>query len=122
MSDANRVAGTIEFQINGTAYKAVGNFTYNLGKKKREAVPGADSVHGYKEMPQPAFIEGEIRTIEGLEIAQIISITNSTILLTLATGQRIMLADAWQEAEGTGATEEGTLPIRFCSASEGEEV
>ena len=37
-----------------------GTFTYHLGIPKREAVIGPDRVHGYKEMPQVAYIEGAI--------------------------------------------------------------
>ena len=121
MTDPNRVAGVIEFQINGTVYKAVGSFSYNLGQPMREAVVGHDSTHGYKELPQAPFIEGEVRTIQGLKIKDLLNVKNSTVTLKLATGQTIMVSDAWFEGEGTGSTEEGVIPVKFCGQS-AEEV
>ena len=56
----NRVGGIIELKVNSSLLSAKGNFTYNIGRNKKEAVLGADNVHGYKEMPQVPFIEGEI--------------------------------------------------------------
>ena len=40
-----RVGGILEVKIDGTLFSAKGEFTYNLGTPKREAVVGADSVH-----------------------------------------------------------------------------
>ena len=50
----NRRAGRIYFKVDGTQYDAKGKFSYNLGLDKREAIVGADGVHGYKSTPQVA--------------------------------------------------------------------
>lgn len=47
-----RRAGLIQVQVNGEVQDAKGSFSYNLGRPKREAIPGSDRVHGFKEMPQ----------------------------------------------------------------------
>lgn len=56
----HRVGGIIELRIDGATLSAKGNFTYNLGRTKREAAVGSDTAHGFKETPQACFIEGEV--------------------------------------------------------------
>lgn len=122
MSDQNRVGGTIYFKVNGSIYSAKGDFTYNLGIPKREAVVGADGVHGYKEVQQQAFIEGEITDNQGVSLADLAATTNSTVTLELANGKTISLRDAWYAGEGTGHSEEGNIGCRFESKNQGEEI
>lgn len=107
------VGGIIQFKINGEVYPAKGNFTYNLGRPMNEAVIGADSVHGYKSMPQVPFIEGEITDQGELDLAALVTTTDATITLGLANGKTFALRDAWFAGEGTGNTEEGNIAVRF---------
>lgn len=113
MADTNRRAGRIKVTIAGTVREAVGSFTYNLGQPKREALVGADKVHGYKEMPQVAFIEGEIRDASDLDLAAFQNITDATFLLELANGKSIVLRNAWYAADGNIETEEANIEVRF---------
>lgn len=106
-------AGLIQFQVNGEVYDAKGNFTYNLGRPKREMIVGADAVHGPKESPQVAFIEGEITDRGTLDLAQLVSIADATVTLKLANGKVVVLHGAWFTGEGTGNTEEGNIDVRF---------
>ena len=116
-----RVGGIIELKSNGATHSARGNFTYNLGRPMREAVIGADAVHGYKETPQVAFIEGEVTDNAGLRLEALITTNDATVLLRLANGKLIVLRNAWFAGEGTGNTEEGNVAVRFEGMS-GEEV
>lgn len=118
---AQRVGGTINFKIDGVIYDAKGNFTYNIGRPKREAVMGTDGVHGYKETPQVSFIEGEITDRVTLNLDELCSITDSSVSLELANGKLIMLSGAWFAGDGTGNTDEGNIGVRF-EAKNGEEV
>ena len=55
----NRRGGTIFFKIDSVQRDAKGNFTYNAGGPKREAMIGADLVvQGYKEMGQITLHRG----------------------------------------------------------------
>lgn len=99
----NRIGGMISLKVNGDIYFAKGNFTYNLGKPKREGVVGADVVHGYKETPQIPFIEGEITDRNELRLEELVTLDDSTITLS----------EAWYAGEGTGNTEEGNIACRF---------
>lgn len=110
---SQRVGGIIQVQVNGTVENAKGNWSYNLGKPMREPVIGADGVHGYKETPQVAFVEGEITDRAGLNLAALCSLTNATVTVDLANGKMIALRNAWWAGEGTGNTEEGNIAARF---------
>lgn len=118
---ANRVGGIIELKVNGSIHSAKGNFTYNIGRNKKEAVVGADRVHGYKETPQAPFIEGEITDKDTLDLEALNNITDATVYLRLANSKLIVLRQAWFAAEGTGNTEEGNIGVRFEGMS-GEEI
>lgn len=113
MADRNRVGGIIELKVNGAQLSAKGNFTYNLGQPKREAVIGADAVHGYKETPQAAFIEGEITDNSQLDLAALAKTEDATVYLRLANSKVVVLRNAWYAGEGTGNTEEGNIACRF---------
>ena len=113
MAGKNRIGGTIALKVNGDIYFAKGNFTYNLGKPKREGVIGADTVHGYKETPQIPFVEGEITDRNELSLEDLVTLDEATITLELANGKVIALSEAWYADEGTGNTEEGNIACRF---------
>ena len=40
------VGGKAAFKVNGETIPCKGDFTYNVGRDKREAVVGIDNVHG----------------------------------------------------------------------------
>ncbi len=117
----NRRGGVIYFSIDGRQYDAKGNFTYNLGGEKREAIVGADAVHGYKAMPQVARIEGEITDGSDVALAKLIALDGVTVTLELANGKVVVLRDAWYAADGDGQTEEGNIQVLFHGKS-AEEV
>ncbi len=108
-----RRAGIIQLQIDGEVADAKGSFSYNLGRPQREAIVGHDSVHGFKELPQVPFIEGEITDRGTLDLAALVNTTDATVTITLANGKIVALYDAWFAGEGTGNTEEANIPVRF---------
>ena len=110
---SNAVGGTITITVGGVRQRAKGAFTYNLGEDKKEAVPGADETHGYKRMPQVAFIEGEITDHSTLDLAALVKQTDVTVVLELANGKSIVLREAWFAGEGTVGTEEGNISARW---------
>lgn len=122
MAKQNRRAGTIFFKVGGRQLDAKGNFTYNLGNPKREAIIGADGVHGYKETVQTAFIEGEITDSADLKLADLTNIDSETITLELGNGKTVVLSQAWFAGEGTGNTEEANISVRFESRLPAQEI
>lgn len=120
MAVQNRVrGGLLAVKIDGSAYSGIGNFTWNLGKPLRAPLVSATGVDGYSVSPQVAFIEGEIRDGEDIDIDALVSMENGTVSLELANGKTLVLSNAWYEGEGTGNTQEGNFPVRFVSAQEG---
>ena len=117
----NRIGGTAYLRINGVQRKMVGNWTYNIGNSKREAVIGPDGVHGYKEMPQAPFAEGEITDQSDLDLADFQGLEDVTLTLELANGKTVVINNAWYASDGNASTEEGKIPVRFEGLS-GEEV
>jgi len=109
-----RRGGTIFFKKNGQAYEAKGAFDYNLGSVKRDAIIGQDGLHGFKEIPQVAFIEGSITDSNALNLqTEILDVVSETITLELANGKIIVLDNAYFAGEGTGNSEEGEIAVRF---------
>jgi hypothetical protein len=113
---AQRKGGIIQFQVNGQVYDAKGSFSYNLGRPLREEIVGADRIHGFKETPQAAFIEGEITDNASLDLVDFVTIEDATVTLALANGKTIALYEAHYAGEGTGNTEEGNIAVRFVGA------
>ena len=109
----NRRAGVLYAKIDGTQRNAKGNWTYNLGAPKREAIVGADEVHGYKEMPQVPRIEGEITDSSDLSLEELTGIEQANVTLELANGKTFVLRDAWYAGDGDVGTEEGNVQVRF---------
>lgn len=108
-----RRGGIIQFQVNGEVMDAKGNFSYNLGRPKREPIIGSDVAHGFMERPQIAFIEGEITDRTNLDLAALVETDAATITLLLNNGKTIALRDAWFAGDGNGNSEEGNIPVRF---------
>lgn len=117
----NRRAGTIYLKVDGRQYDAKGSFTYNLGLAKRDGIIGSDGVHGYKETPQIAFIEGAITDSFELSLEELATLDNATVTLDLANGKTIVLSNAWFAAESSVTTEEAEIGIRFESRRQGKE-
>lgn len=120
MADQRR-AGMIQFQTNGEIQDAKGNFTYNMGAPKREAIIGADRVHGFKEVPQIAHIEGAITDRGNLDLRALVTMRDATVTLSLSNGKVIVLRDAWFAGDGNASTEQSEIEIRFEGAN-AEEV
>lgn len=112
MADQRR-AGLLQLQTSGEIQDAKGDFTWNLGVAKREAIIGADSVHGYKEMPQVAFIEGAITDRGTLDVKALAGGKDLTITLALANGKTIVLRNAWFASDGNVTSGEGEIAVRW---------
>lgn len=118
---SQRVGGILQLQAGGVLLQAKGNFSWNVGKPKKEFIPGADRVHGYKETVQVPFIEGAITVDEDTDVDAVTSLKDATVFLQLPNGAAVILSDAAYTGEGTGTTEEGELPVRY-EAKRGEYV
>lgn len=112
MSNQRR-GGLIQVQANGEIYDAKGAWSYNLGRPKREAVVGADGIHGFTEKPQVAYIEGEITDRGDLDLDALVTLTDATVTIQLANGKVVVLRDGWYAGEGKAGAEEANIEVRF---------
>ena len=117
-----RVGGIIRVTVDGSEVRAKGDFTWNLGVNKREAVIGAGYVHGYKETPQVAMIEGEVTDTSDLDLIAMMSVTDSTVILELPDSKSIVLRSAYYASEGEGTTAEGAVKVKWESPSPAEVI
>lgn len=118
---AERVGGILFVKVNGEQLRAKGSWTYNPGQPKREAIVGADQVHGYKEMPQVPFVEGAMTDSSELDLIKLMNTKDATCTLELGNGKVFVLREAWWAGDGNVTTEEGEIAARFEGIS-GEEV
>lgn len=116
-----RVGGILFLKLDGELFQAKGEFTYDIGVPKREAVVGADAVHGFKETPKVPFIEGAITDNDELDLEALQSFRDGTATVELANGKIIVIREAFYAHDGVVNTAEGEIPVRF-EGIRGEEV
>ena len=119
---ANRIAGRVYFKVNGVQKMVKAGVTYGLGNWSRESVSGADGIHGFKETPQAAFIEGEITDNTTENVKNFLETTEATVTLELINGKTIVLRNAYQVNEGNINTDESNIAFRFESKQPAEEM
>lgn len=108
-----RVGGIILLKVDGNLLQAKGDFSYNLGAPKREAIVGQDAVHGFKEEPQVPSIEGTITDSDELDVESLLQTRDAVVIIELANGKVIQLNEAFYAAEGAITTNEGEIEVRF---------
>jgi len=110
----SRRGGIIYVKADSYQFDVKGQFEYNLGVPKRDPIIGHDGTHGYKEVPQEAYISGEITDSADMDLKNdLLNLTGATITLELANGKVIVLEEAFYSGDGTGQTEEGNITVRF---------
>lgn len=117
----NKVGGVLFLKREGAQLKAKGEFTYNLGKLKREPVIGADGFHGYTEKPQIAKLSGEITDDDTISLEDILSITEEDITIELNNGKTIIFRQSFYMADGDVGTDEGNIQFEI-GAKDAEEI
>ena len=116
-----RLGGVLLFKIDGELFQAKGEFVYDIGAPKREAIVGMDGVHGYKETPKTPFIEGAITDNADLDLEALLNLDDATVTLELANEKVIVIREAWYAGDGNVATNEGEIPLRI-EGMRGQEV
>ncbi len=99
--------------MDGEVQNAKGAFDYGLGQPKREFIVGSDRVHGFKEMPQVAFIEGKITDRGDLNVKNLVNGKGLTVSIRVGNGKLITLHDAAFTGDGKINTEEGEIDVRW---------
>jgi hypothetical protein len=108
-----RVAGIAFLKADGVQYDLVGNFSVSPSMIERAMLVGQDGVHGFSEMPRAPYIEGDIRLVAGLTVAQLDAMTNATVTAELATGAVVTLQQACTTAAHVINTRDGIVHVRW---------
>ena len=122
MAGNNRRGGILYLTVDGELWEAKGDFSYNLGHPKREAIIGSHSVHDYKETVQVPYIEGAITNSKNIDLERLATLEDVTVTLEEPTGKSIVGNRMWFAGEGTPTTGEGEIPIRFECSQPLEEI
>ena len=107
------IGGTLNARVDGATVSAKGDWTYNTGQHKREQVVGIDGVHGYRETPQAAFVEGMTSDISGVDLEALKNARDVPVELVLANGKTVVFRDATYCADGDHTIAEGEVQLRF---------
>lgn len=116
-----RVGGILFFKLDGELFQAKGEFTYDIGVAKRDAVVGQDGVHGFKEMPKMPYVEGSLTDNDELDVEALFNFRDGTCTLELANGKVIVLREAFYAGDGTVTSSEGEITLRI-EGIRGEEI
>lgn len=116
------IIGILEVRVGGQVQRAKGNFTFNLGADKLDAVIGADGVHGAMAKPQVAFIEGEFTDAVDFSVSDLVNIREEDVILSTLNGKKYVWPSAWYAGDGNVQTEEGNITVRFESQLPAEEI
>jgi hypothetical protein len=109
----NRIAGVAYLKYDGRQLPIKGNWKVGFNKLKREGIAGQDRVHGYKEMPDVPFMEGQVSTTAELSLPTLLAVTDATVTLELANGKTYVLRNAWTAQGYEIESEEGQISVRF---------
>jgi hypothetical protein len=120
---AKPLGGTVYVKVDGEQLSVRGSVTSNIGQTvMREAVIGADQVHGYTETPILPFLQVELTERPEFPLSAINKVSDSTITAELADGRVLMLRNAWHEGEAERNPQAGSIgSVRFVGLS-GEEI
>lgn len=120
-ASVNRRAGVFYLKVDGALMDSVGEFTYRVGKVKREGIPGNNQVNGFKEEVLVPYIEGAITDKGTLDVEELTNAVDVTAMLELPNGKTYYLRNAWYAGEGTVRTSDAEITFRL-EGLEGEEV
>ena len=108
------IGGILNLKVNGVLHVAKGDFTYNPGVPKHEAVMAASgAVAGFKLTPVAPFIEGEIIDTGDLDVKAFLSTRDAVITLELVSGKVVVLSGAHSASDGDVSTAEGSIKVKF---------
>lgn len=111
------IGGICQFVVGGVQYALRGDIKVSLGDVKRESIVGADSYHGIKEMPSPAYIEAQVSDLAGLDINTVQNLKNVTVTVKLNNGKTATLPNAGQMNQLELDAVEGHYTVRFEAAN-----
>lgn len=110
---AQRFAGIAFVSVDGNQYALRGNFTVSPSVVERTMIAGQDGIHGYQELPRVPYIEGDLSTVQELNLEDLEAQVDSTVVAQLANGKQYTLINASCKANLEANTRDGQVRVRW---------
>ncbi|HHX4055428.1 TPA: phage tail tube protein [Burkholderia contaminans] len=110
---SNLLAGTGSITVDGTTYMVEGDVKYKVSRVKRETQTGYDGVHGFKETYIPGSLSMRFRDSGGLVVANFNSMTDVTVVLSLANKKVVTGKGMWSVDDQEVDAMEATFDVKF---------
>ena len=117
MADANFLAGTAYFSINGKRRRLSGEFSWQPSTSTREALIGMDGFHGYKQKPAAGMIKAKLRDGSDVSVTDLGNMAGVTITVELANGKTVSGSNMFTTEQPTVEAEEGTIDLTWAGGS-----
>jgi hypothetical protein len=76
-------------------------------------IAGQDGVHGYQELPRVPYIEGDISTLPGFYLEDLLQETDSTVIAQLANNMQYTLTGATCKGGFENNARDGQVRVRW---------
>jgi hypothetical protein len=110
---AQRIAGIAFLTVAGTQLALRGNFTVSPSPVERTMLAGQDGVHGYQELPRVPYIEGDLSTMPGFYLEDLIAEVNVTVVAQLANNMQYTLTGGTCKGGFENNTRDGQVRVRW---------
>ena len=110
---AQRVGGTAFLTVDGQQMALRGNFIVSPSPVERTMLAGQDGVHGYQELPRVPYIEGDLTTMPGFYLEDLLTETNVTVVAQLANQMQYVLTAATCKGGFENNTRDGQVRVRW---------
>ena len=119
---AGLLAGTGSITVDGTTYMVEGDVKYKVATVKRESLIGYDGPHGYKQSYVTGSITMSLRDSGSLTVADFNTMTDVTVVLSLANGKVVTGKGMWTVEDQEVDTSEAKFEVKFEGPSVTEAV
>lgn len=112
-----KIFGKAQVTYDGNQLRIDKGASLDLGGTQRNEVVGVE-VEGYAEEAKPAMVECEAFVDANFDLDAVAAADDVTVLFTMDTGQRYVLAHAWLQntPKASAASQGGKVPLTFVAA------
>jgi len=108
-----KAVGIAVVYANGKTYRTKPGAKYNSGGWNRTALVGDGAVNAYSEMPVASMVSGEFTLTSSVDIEEINSIVNGTIVFSTDIGSKYTIGEAFTSKPCELTAGEGALSFEF---------
>jgi len=110
---AQRIAGIAFLTVGGNQMALRGNFVVSPSPVERTMLAGQDGVHGFQELQRVPYIEGDLSTMPGMFLEDLLADTDVTVIAQLANKMQYILTQATCKGGFENQTRDGQVRVRW---------